>query len=429
MKKVLIITYYWPPSGGGGVMRWLKMTKYLPEFGWQPVVYTPENPDPSVLDESLINEINKSIIEVKTKIWEPYHIYRLFTGKKKNERLKAGHISDANSGNWKNKLSVFLRGNLFIPDPRVFWVNPSVKFLLKYLKKNPVDLIVSTGPPHSMHLIANKLKKATGIYWIADFRDPWSDIDFYQNLRLTKWADKKHKKLEKEVLKSADKVITVSPDCARGLKLKYNREIDIIYNGYDPEDFDFNAPQLDRLFTISHYGSLNRDRNPISLWKALNYLANSNESLKNDLRIQLIGQVDDSVIKSIKANGLYDNLSGMEQLPHKEGLKLLSTSQILLLPLNDSPNVKGILPGKMYEYFSLKRPILVIGPEDTDCALIIKETQSGICHTFNDVDGLIKSISEYYLKFQMKKLTVNTSKIEKYSRRHLAKELVDSVSI
>lgn len=196
MKRVLIITYYWPPSGGGGVMRWLKMSKYLPEFGWQPVIYTPENPDPSVKDESLLKEIHPIAEIVKTPIWEPYDIYRKLTGKKKSDSFKAGYISEASRGNWKDKISVFLRGNLLIPDPRAFWVNPSVRFLRDYLNQNPVDLIITTGPPHSMHLIGLKLKKHINVPWLADFRDPWTEIDFYHRLKLTRWADRIHQKLE-----------------------------------------------------------------------------------------------------------------------------------------------------------------------------------------------------------------------------------------
>lgn len=424
MKKALIITYYWPPSGGGGVMRWLKMSRYLPETGWKPVIYTPENPDASVEDRSLIHEIHPDVEELKTRIWEPYQLYRFFTGKKKGEKLKAGYISDASTGSWKNKLSVFIRGNLLIPDPRVFWVKPSVKFLVKYLKDNPVDVIISTGPPHSMHLIALALKKKTGIFWIADFRDPWTDIDFYANLKLTRWADKKHHKLEKRILTKADCVVTVSPDCARGLQAKANRRVEVIYNGFDPDDFGFEAPVLDKNFTISHFGALNSDRNPIVLWKTLGEMAAGNAEFKKDLRIQLIGQTDSSVIKEIELSGLHENLVMMDHLPHKEGLLKLAGSQVLLLPINNSPNVKGILPGKMYEYFSLKRPVMAIGPEGADFAKIIDETKSGKCHNFDDYEGLRQTVNSFYQLFKAGELHVEPSGIERFSRKNLVKEFM-----
>jgi glycosyltransferase involved in cell wall biosynthesis len=427
MKKVLIITYYWPPSGGGGVMRWLKMSKFLPELGWQPIVYTPENPDPSISDESLVAEIHKDIIELKTPIWEPYDIYRKLTGKKGDAKFKAGYISEASSGNWKSKLSVFIRGNFLIPDPRKFWIRPSVKYLTKYLKENRVDLIISTGPPHSMHLIALGLKKKFDIPWIADFRDPWTDIDFYEKLKLTKWADKKHRKLERKVLTQADHVVTVSPGCAADLAKINNKKIEVINNGYDPLDYNFEETELDENFTISHFGAFNRDRNPKVLWKVLGELA-VNDVFKKQLQIQLIGQTDKSILDEIEKNNLSGNLILIGHLPHKEGLKKLGKSQVLLLPLNDAPNVKGILPGKMYEYLALKRPILAIGPTDADFAKIIGETNAGVSLGFSDAEGMKRTIEDYFSKYRSNNLEIKSNSYEKYSRKNLAKSFIDLIS-
>jgi glycosyltransferase involved in cell wall biosynthesis len=426
MKKILIITYYWPPSGGGGVMRWLKMSKYLPEFGWQPIIYTPSNPDASVTDESLQDEIHKDTIEIKTSIWEPYNIYRKLTGKKTSEKFKPGYISEASTGNWKNKLSVFIRGNLLIPDPRMFWIRPSIKFLSKYLKENRVDLIVSTGPPHSMHLIGLGLKKRfPNIKWIADFRDPWTDIDFYSKLKLTKWANKRHHTLEKKVLNAANHIVTVSDGCASDIEKITSRKVEVVNNGYDPDDFLFEKIELDNKFTISHFGAFNKDRNPKALWEVLGEMSHESSPFKNDLCIQLIGQTDGSIIESIEKQNLTDNIKSIDHLPHQEGLVKLSSSQILLLPLNDAPNVKGILPGKMFEYMALKRPILAIGPTDANYAKIISETSSGKCHGFNDKQALKQTISEYYKLFKNRELSIDSNSFEKYSRRNLAKKIID----
>ena len=424
MKKVLIITYYWPPSGGGGVMRWLKMSKFLPELGWQPIIYTPENPDPSVIDESLLKEIHPEIIELKTPIWEPYDFYRKITGKKSGEKFKSGYISEASEGNWKSKLSVFIRGNFLIPDPRKFWIKPSIKYLSKYLKENPVDLIISTGPPHSMHIIALGLKNKFDIPWIADFRDPWTDIDFYHKLKLTRWADKKHKNLEKKVLAAADHVVTVSPGCAADIEKIAHRKIEVINNGFDPTDYDFEIPELDKSFTISHFGAFNKDRNPATLWKVLGELASSNLDFKKLLRINLIGQTDQSVISDIEKNNLKENLIVIDHLPHRDGLIELSKSQVLLLPLNDAPNVKGILPGKMYEYMALRRPILALGPTDADYAKILRETNAGISLDFNDEQGIKNTLLNYFQLFQENNLVVESGAYEKYSRKNLAGQFV-----
>ena len=420
MKKVLIITYYWPPSGGGGVMRWLKMSKFLPELGWQPIIYTPENPDPSVVDESLSKEIHPQIVEIKTPIWEPYDIYRKLTGKNKGSKFKAGYISEASGGDWKSRLSVFIRGNFLIPDPRKFWINPSIKFLSKYLNDYPVDLVVSTGPPHSMHLIALGLKKKFNIPWIADFRDPWTGIDFYHKLKLTRWADRKHRKLEKQVLATADHVVTVSPGCAVEIERIANRKIEVVYNGFDPLDYNFDKPVTDEFFSITHFGAFNKDRNPVIFWKALAELSNENPGFKKLLRIKLIGQTDDSVISEIRKNDLESNLVLKEHLPHSEGLFELSRSQVLLLPLNDAPNVRGILPGKMYEYMALKRPIIALGPADADYARILNETNAGIAIEFNDDSAMKTTLKKYFELFRKGKLEVNSKKIDQYSRKNLA---------
>lgn len=426
MKKVLIITYYWPPSGGGGVMRWLKMSKYLPDLGWTPIIYTPLNPDPSMIDESLLNEIHPSTITVKKKIWEPYNIYRRFTLKSRSQKLRPSFISEASTGNWKDRFSVFIRGNLLIPDPRVFWVIPSTRFLLKFIKENPVDAIITTGPPHSMHLIGMGLKRKLLLPWIADFRDPWSKIDFYGKLKLTWLADRLHKYLEKKVLAEADMAVTVSPNCAQDLLVSDNKQVELIYNGFDPADFSFidERKSCDEKFSISHYGSLGRDRNPTAFWKVLGNLCNQNPVFKEKLEIQLIGSVDKSVIKSIEENNLSGALKTEGEMPHKNGLIKLSTSQLLLLPLNNTPNAKGILPGKLFEYLALKRPIIAIGPDNGDLNRIIKASKSGVCHDFNDIPGMTESIQSYFSDYLENKLELGNTNIEKFSRVNQAKEIV-----
>ena len=217
MKKVLIITYYWPPSGGPGVQRWLKFAKYLPEFGYEPIIYTPQNPEAPAIDESLLKDIPEGIEVLKQPIWEPYNWYRQFLGQK-DKKIGSGFVSEKKEPGILHKISVWVRGNFFIPDARRFWIKPSVKYLTKYLKENSVDAVISTGPPHSMHLIGLGLKKQLDINWIADFRDPWTNIDFYQELMLSSWADKKHHDLEKEVLTRADKVVTIGYTMSQEMK-------------------------------------------------------------------------------------------------------------------------------------------------------------------------------------------------------------------
>lgn len=216
MKKVLVITYYWPPSGGAGVQRWLKFVKYLRLYGWEPVVYTPSNPELPVTDNSLLNEIPDGLTVLKHPLWEPYQLYKRFSGR--SENINTGFLTEKGVTGWKEKLSVWVRGNFFIPDARKFWIKPSVKFLSGYLEKNQIHAIVSSGPPHSMHLIALSLKKKFNLPWLADFRDPWTGIDYYNDLMLTGYADRKHHKMEQEVLQKADAIVSVGYDMSRNFE-------------------------------------------------------------------------------------------------------------------------------------------------------------------------------------------------------------------
>jgi glycosyltransferase involved in cell wall biosynthesis len=424
MKKTLIITYYWPPSGGGGVQRWLKFSKYLPEAGWIPVIYTPENPDSSVYDESLQKEIHPQTEIIKHPIWEPYHAYRMLTGKKKDEKFKAGYISEAAKGGFKERISVFIRGNLLIPDPRMFWINPSVRFLSKYLKENHVDLIVSTGPPHSMHMIALKLKKKLNIPWIADFRDPWTNIDFYDALKLTHWADKRHRKMEEKVLKAADRVVTVSWNWAEQIKNDHKIDVDVITNGFDFEDFQNEETGLTKKFTITHVGAFNQDRNPFHFWEALHSMVLSDKEFQNNLEIILIGQTDQKVIESIEKQGLKDNLTLISFVEHKKINHYLKQSQLLLLPINNTQNSLGIVPGKIFEYLAAKRPVFAIGPVNGDSGKIITGQKAGIICNFDDADNIKLNLLTYYTQYKEGRLNIDDSDMEKYSRKVLAKQFI-----
>ncbi len=425
MKRVLIITYYWPPSGGSGVQRWLKMSKYLPENGWQPVIYTAENAEYPVEDLSLEKDVCPEAEVIRRPIIEPYGFYKKFLGIKKEQRVKAGFINETgNHKAWKERLSIWIRGNLFIPDARCWWVKPSVRYLKSYLKEHPVDAIISTGPPHSMHLIAMKLKEELGIPWIADFRDPWTEIDYYDDLHLTRWADRKHHRLEREVLTKADKVVTIGWECAKSLGRLGNRNVRVIPNGFD---WDANvAPSESPIlseFTLAHVGIIGANRNEHQFWAALCELKAAYPEFSKKLRIKLIGQVDQSVLKSINENHLKENTELIPYVPHNQIQQVQASSQVLLLFINHTPNAKGILTGKIFEYLASGRPILCIGPEDGDAAHILKETHAGQTVNFEDKEKMKEVIKDLYQKYLDDGLPTNTNKeIEKYSRRALAGE-------
>lgn len=422
MKKVLVITYYWPPSGGAGVQRWLKFVKYFREFGWEPVVYTPENPEVPATDQSLLKEIPENLTVLKTKVWEPYSAYKRFVGRKKDDSIKAGFLSEKKNPSFTEKISVWIRGNYFIPDARKFWIKPSIKYLLAYLKENPVDAMVSTGPPHSMHMIALGVKKKLNIPWLADFRDPWTNIDFYKKLMLSVKADRKHRQMEQEVLKTADKLVTVSWNWAKDFEQLGAPKTEVITNGYDPDDFIELKNSPSEKFEIIHIGSMNKDRNPIVFWEVLHELINENDAFAVNFKITLIGQTDYSVFESIEKNILSSFVEKIDYKPHNELMAIAGGASVLLLPLNDTPNVSGIIPGKLFEYLALNKPIFCIGPENGDSAKIINECKAGIVSSFEDKEKMKNELLKLFNDYTADRNSVaeGSANRNKYSRQKLA---------
>lgn len=430
MKKVLIISYYWPPSGGGGVQRWLKFVKYLRDFGWEPIIYTPENPEAPQSDESLLKEIPEDIKVLKTKVWEPYQYYKRFTGRKSNEKIQTAFLSEKKNPGLAEKLSIWIRGNLFIPDARRFWIRPSVHFLSNYLQDNPIDAIVSTGPPHSMHLIGLKLFNKFKTPWLADFRDPWTNIDYYHDLKLTSRSDRKHHQLEKEVLQTASAVTVVSPGMKREFEAIVPRNYAVITNGFDAADFtevhqkDINS----RKFSLAHIGSLVKTRNPEELWRALSLLIESEQDFSRDLEIRLIGKTDFYVKQSLESYGLQEFLTEIEYLPHNQVIKEQLSATVLLLLINRTPNAHLILTGKLFEYLGSKRPILCIGPSHGDAAKIIQTTGSGLVADFGDHERLAKHISDYYKSWKSGENMAKTIDNSHFERRNLTAAMASQLN-
>ncbi len=433
LKKVLIITYYWPPSGGAGVQRWLKFVKYLRAFGWEPIVYTPMNPESPDEDESLMKDVPDGVEVVRTEIWEPYDLYRKFTGAKKTDKINPAFHTDKKKVSMKQSFGVWVRGNFMIPDPRKFWIKPSVRYLRDFLAENPVDAIVSSGPPHSMHLIAMQLHREGFIPWVADFRDPWTNLDFYDDLKLTSWADGKHRKLERQVLENANVVLsvgkTMNEEFIQMMK-DYKSSTDlskfkIITNGYDESDVYKGPIEVDKKFSIAHLGTMSHARNPEVLWKALKRLSLEIPDFKSDLEIKLVGKVDASVADSVRSFGLGDSLKLIPYIPHHEVVKVQQQSRLLLLVLNNTRTAKGILTGKFFEYMSAKRPILAVGPVDGDAAEILIKANAGTIAGYNDDELVYSQVKDFYAKYKAGNLEVNSLGVEQYSRKALTSQLVN----
>lgn len=425
MKKVLIITYHWPPMGGGGVQRWLKMSKYMRNYGWEPVIFTVSDNEISIYDESLVKEIPEGVETIRVPIWEPFSLYKSLTGKKKDEKVQPGFLDEGSGNKGLQNLAYWIRGNVFIPDAKRFWIKPARKALLKYLKENRVDAMVSTGPPHTTHMIALKARLSAKVPWLADFRDPWTFVDYYDKLKLSRYADRRHHVLEKKVIDTADKTVTVTWSWAEEFnRMGFKKHVEVITNGYDPADFAEDAEvQLDETFTITHIGSMNADRNPHALWPQLQKLASENSEFRKKLKIKLIGPVDHSIFQSIEKHALKDHLEHIKNLPHQEVIPHLQSSPLLLLPLNDTPNIAGVVPGKLFEYMGAKRPILCIGKPDGDAARIITEARAGEVHDFSDEEGVYKSLSRYFQDFEKASLQVQSADYRKYGRDKLAGQI------
>ena len=421
MKRVLIITYYWPPSGGSGVQRWVKFAKYLPKEGWQPVIYTPENPEFTAIDRTLSAEIPPEAEVIKRPILEPYGVYKKLLGKKGSE---GGEVNPINGGkkNWKQKLSLFIRGNFFIPDPRVFWVRPSVRFLKRYLKEHPVDAIVTTGPPHSMHLIGLGLSKATGLPWLADFRDAWTNMFYYKYLELGKRADEKQHRLEKAVLDNATIVVSVSPYEQKDFQKITSNQVRLMTNGFDPADYRADS-ETDEFFNITLTGLFASAGNPRVLWKVLSDKCVADKEFKSLLKIRLIGKTDADILQTIKDAGLEGNLYYPGYQPHEVAVQEQRNASFLLLCLRQEPEYASAVPGKIFEYLASRRPILGIGQTDSIMAKMIRDTSSGVAYDWDDEESIRKWVDFCWEEFRNGELKDNISDISRYDRRVITRQL------
>ena len=418
MNKVLIITYYWPPSGGSGVQRWLKFSKYLPQNGWKPIIYTPISPSFDIEDRDLLNDIQKDVEVWKTSIWEPYNFRDKLFGRSENSN--AGIIQDKST--LKNKIFNWIRGNVFIPDPKIYWVKPSIKYLSKKLKEEGVTHIVSTGPPHSMHLIALGLKKKNPkLKWIADFRDPWSELDLLDEFNLTRRSRTKYQKLEREVLDNSDVCLTVSESWVDSFKRLGSKNVKLITNGFDEDDFNVLNKESDT-FVIGHFGLLNHLRNPKNLWKTLNEICEQNSEFNEKLEIRLSGNIDTEVLQSItKYFHLKGKLKVLGYLSHKEVLNEYNNSSVLLLLLFNSKSGRGNYPGKLFEYLATKKFILSFGPKNSDTQRLMNKKNIGHYFTYSD-----KNLKENILDlFNNRNESSKSENINEFSRRNLTKKLSD----
>lgn len=422
MKKVLIITYYWPPAGGPGVQRWLKFVKYLPEYGIEPIVYIPKNPTYPLIDEELQKDVSYNTTILKNNIIEPYGWASVFS-KKNTKKISSGIIPDKKKQSALQKMMLWVRGNMFIPDARVLWVRPSVSYLSNYLQGSGIDTIITTGPPHSLHLIGMELQKRFGVKWIADFRDPWTTIGYHKELRLSESSQQRHKKMERDVLNTADSIIVTSPTTKAEFEQLTNKPVTVITNGYDVE-LVAKEP-LDEKFTLAHIGSFLSERNPKILWESLSELVSEDTEFKDKFELKLIGAVSQEVLTSIEQHGLTDYVNNMGYVSHSEAVKQQRKSQVLLLVEIDSPDTRCIIPGKLFEYMASERPVTGVGPQGADFADIIKTTNTGVFVEYTEKEMLKDTLKSYFAQYMGEGLKVHAIGLQQYSRRNLTNQLAN----
>ena len=434
MKRVLIVSYYWPPTGGSGVQRWVKFAKYLPSEGWQPVIYTPENPEQLAVDASLENEVPVEAEVIRTRIIEPYELYKKVL-RQSGHSKEAVEVNPVNAQNKSllQKMAMWVRGNLFRPDPRCLWIGPSVRFLKKYLKEHPVDLIVSTGPPQSMHMIGLRLARETGLPWIADFRDPWTKIFYFKHLAMTPATERWHKKMEKKVLDEASAVVAVSPLVQQEFQVMTDTPVELITNGFD--ECDFPADECtkayggsERNFVITHTGLFAADGNPTVLWDVLAEKCRSDADFADKLKIKLMGKTDDQVFKALRDRGLGDMVENMGYQPHSVAVEQQRNASLLILPLRKEPEYKAVLPGKLFEYLASKRPVLGIGQPDGAMARILEEAKTGTVIDWENKEGIAEYIDLCWKRHLEGGLTTEGADLLRFTRRSTTRQMAELFS-
>lgn len=405
------------------MQRWLKFVKYLPDFGFEPHVYIPENPTYPIVDEKLLEQVSDKAIIIKNKIKEPYR-WASFLSQKNTKKISSGIIPSKKKQSLIEKVMLWVRGNFFIPDARILWVKPSVTFLKEYIEKHQIETIITTGPPHSLHLIGLQLRKQSNIKWIADFRDPWTTIGYHKELMLNEKSEKKHKELERKVLNSADIIIVTSPTTKSEFSKLTSKPIEVITNGYDVEKV--TKTELDEKFSIAHIGSFLSDRNPRILWKALKELVKENKEFAMDFQLKLIGKVSQDVLESIDEFKLTKFVNNLGYVSHEEAIIHQRTSQVLLLIEIDSEETRCIIPGKLFEYMVSERPIIAIGPKASDFEGILKETNTGQFFNYHEKAQLKETIVAHYQLYKQNNLKVYPVGLQYYSRKSLTEKLVKS---
>ena len=417
MDKVLIITYYWPPSGGAGVQRWLKFSKYLPEFGWEPIILTVDTEYAAypVTDFSLKEDLPFSVKVYSTPATNYFSIY-----KKDKSKIPSAGFANSVDNTLKGKILRFIRGNFFLPDPRKGWNKYAFKKACELIETEEIRYIITTSPPHSTQLIGLKIKKKYPyMRWIADLRDPWTDIYYYKQFYPTFISKRIDLRMEKSVLKKADKIITVGASLKTLFSSKVEgieNKTEVIPNGFDEDDFDNLKTSIPGVFTISYMGTLS-DAYPIDRFlDALQVF----KKRGNDFILRFIGTVSSKQKDIILAKTSNSVVDFIPYVDHVAALKYMLNTTVLLLIIPDHHSNKSIITGKLFEYIAAGKPVICLGPDDGDAAGILSKTGHGTTFSYKDSNGML----DYLLKLTSDNSIIEKIPLKVFSRKELTRKVV-----
>ncbi len=411
-EKVLIITYYWPPSGGAGVQRWLKFTKYLPAYGWTPVVLTvrPDSAAYPYTDNSLSDEVPVDVTVHRTGAVNWFALYN----RDQSKIPHSGFASGTERG-LKSAISRFIRGNFFIPDPRRGWNRSAFRKALGLIRSENIRHIVTTSPPHSTQLIGLRLKRRLPhLKWVADLRDPWTEIYYYDIFRPSLPARALDRNLEGRVLRGADMITTVGRSLVEALAARVgdSSKVHLLPNGYDEEDFQWVKPSLPERFTITYVGTLSGAYPIGGFIEAVKGIT----VRERPVLLRFVGTVPEEIRSLFPADGSEEAPEFITYCEHPEAISFMMSSSLLLLIIPDHSSARSILTGKLFEYLATGRPVLMLGPADGDAAqLLLRCGHDGI-FDYNDVEGIRNFImqvvggkapkpNDHHLGYSREKLT------------------------
>jgi len=420
MKKVLIITYYWPPAGGPGVQRIIKFTRQFPDFGWQPIILTVKDPSSPAKDTSLIDQIPEECKVYKTNTLEPFTLYKYFTGKKKNASLAKDTIIQRPDEKLSEKISRIIRANIFLPDARVGWIPAMIKQGLRIIEQDKPEVIFSTSPPHSLQLGAKKLAKKSGLKWIADFRDPWIDAYWEKDIERFGFSSRLNQKLEQGVLESANVITTVSDGICDHFRMKTDNRFETIYSGFDIVNHDSIRSDY---FEIMYFGNMSKFQSPLPVLKAIDLLP---AEKKTRTKIIFVGNVFSGFEELIHQypDIMIENRS---YLPRDQMMEFGKTASLLLLINLEIEYGKGLITAKIFDYLSLRKPILAIAEKGGSLDELLDKTESGKVfakHNIKDISAFIKTHMDLWLEKSVLLLQDNQN-LDPYRTKNNVKKLTE----